>query len=135
MKTKLLYWIPTVLAALFLGAGALADALRVEGALTLIRHLGYPDYFATMIGIAKLLGVVALLLPVPRTLREWAYAGFTFDLIGAAISQATVGDPIGEVLIPVITLAVVHLSYWAWRQRSTGAENRPVAPVLQHVGS
>ncbi len=131
MKTKLLYWIPTIPVALFMAGGGIADALHVESALAVIRHLGYPDYFLTLIGVAKVLGGVALLAPVPRTLREWAYAGFTFDLLAAAFSHATVGDPIGHVVTPLIGLALVQFSFRAWRYRSAGGDGRSIAPRLQ----
>jgi hypothetical protein len=134
MKTKLLYWVPTVLIALFMTASAIPDVLRVEAALTIIRHLGYPDYFLTLIGVAKLLGAVALLAPLPRTLREWAYAGFTFDLLGAAFSHASVGDPMANVLTPLVALAVLHLSYWAFRHQAAPAKKATsgVDPTLAH---
>ena len=122
MKTKLLYWIPTTLVALFMTATAIPDVLRVEAALAVIRHLGYPDYFLTLVGVAKLLGVVALLAPVPRTLREWAYAGLTFDLIAAAFSHAAVGDPMGNVTTPLVALAVLHVSFWTWGRRGRPAK-------------
>jgi len=137
MKTKLLYWISTGLIALFMAASAIPDVLRVEAALTIIRHLGYPDYFLTLLGVAKLLGVVALVAPVPRTLREWAYAGLTFDLIAAAISHASVGDPIGNVLTPLVALAVLHASYSGWRHREA-PEKKPqgaVDPTLARSSS
>jgi hypothetical protein len=127
MKAKLLYWIPTGLIALFMAASAIPDVLRVEEALTIIRHLGYPDYFLTLIGVAKLLGSASLVVPVPRTLREWAYAGLTFDLLGAAFSHGSVGDPLANIVTPLVALAVLHLSYWTWRHRGTPARGRDVA--------
>src|ERR1700737_4538382 len=99
LRLRLLYWIPTALTALVMAGGGLGDALRTESALEVFHHLGYPDYFSTILGIAKLLGVVALLAPVPRTLREWAYAGFTFDVVGAILSTFAVGDPPSHVAI------------------------------------
>jgi hypothetical protein len=137
MKTKLVYWIPTGIIALFMAVSAVPDVLRVEGALTIFHHLGYPDYFLTLIGVAKLLGVAALLAPVPRTLREWAYAGLTFDLMGAAFSHGSVGDPLGNVVTPLVALAVLHVSYWAWRHRQTSTqETHPHRqPILAHSSS
>ena len=137
MKARLVYWIPTGLIAVFMAMSAVPDVLRVEGALTIIHHLGYPDYFLTLIGVAKLLGVAALLAPVPRTLREWAYAGLTFDLMGAAFSHGSVGDPLGNVMTPLVALVVLHLSYWAWRQRGMSAQktHAHVEPTLAHSSS
>jgi hypothetical protein len=137
MKTRLVYWIPTALIALFMTVSAIPDVLRVEGALTIIRHLGYPDYFLMLIGVAKLLGVAALLAPVPRTLREWAYAGLTFDLMGAAYSHGSVGDPLVNVMTPLVALVVLHLSYRAWRHRGPAAQkaHAHVDPTLAHSSS
>jgi hypothetical protein len=137
MKTKLRYWIPTGLIALFMAASAIPDVLRVDAALTIFHHLGYPDYLLTLIGIAKLLGAAALIAPVPHTLREWAYAGLTFDLMGAAFSHASVGDPISNVMTPLVALAVLHLSYWAWRRRAapTQKTTSDVEPTLAHSSS
>src|SRR3712207_4585913 len=77
MKLKIAYWTLTGLFGLMMLASGVmylsGNPQPVEG----FRHLGYPDYFRTLLGIAKILGAVALLVPVvPRTLREWAYAGF-----------------------------------------------------------
>jgi len=130
MKAKLLYWIPTALVALTMAFGGAVDAMGTEAALEITRRLGYPDYFLTMLGVAKLLGVVALLAPVPRWLREWAYAGFTFDLIAAIISHLAVRDPIANAVVPAVVLVLVQISAWAWRRRSASAEDRPAVPSL-----
>jgi len=74
-------------------------------------HLGYPDYFRTMLGVAKVLGAVALVAPrVPRVVREWAYAGFGITTVAAAISHAASGDPMGKVLMPLVALALLATS-------------------------
>jgi uncharacterized membrane protein len=121
MRLRLLYWIPTALIALVMAGGGLGDALRTESALQVFRHLGYPDYFSTILGVAKLLGVVALLAPVPRTLREWAYAGFTFDVLGAILSIVAIGEPLSHLAIPLVALATLLVSYFAWRRREHAA--------------
>lgn len=126
MKKTLLYWIPTVLFSLAMGMGGVMDILRSPEVMEGIKHLGYPDYFPLWLGIAKVLGVVALLAPVPRTLKEWAYAGFTFELLAASISHASVGDPINNIVTPLIFIGILGLSYWMWRGREAEqqAENQ-----------
>lgn len=119
MKKTLLYWIPTVLFSLAMGMGGVMDILRSPEVMEGMKHLGYPEYFALWLGIAKVLGVAVLLVPVPRTLKEWAYAGFTFELLAASISHASVGDPIKDTVLPLIFLGILHLSYWMWRGRET----------------
>jgi hypothetical protein len=115
--TNLVYWISTALVALMMLQGGISEVLRTEGSLQVMRALGYPDYLNTILGIAKLLGAAAILLPVPRTLREWAYAGFTFDVGGAIASFVAAGMVNVTLLIPIISLALVLTSYWSWRRR------------------
>ena len=136
---KLTYWIPTVLLSLMMTAGGLGDALLSASAVEVMRQLGYPDYFTRLLGVAKVLGVAALLLPVPRVLREWAYAGFTFDVLGATVSILAVGGaPLGA-LAPLTVLVAILLSYRGWKQRLAHAEERthsaPEARHGQSVGS
>ena len=114
----LLYWIPTVLLALFMLVGGLSNALQSEESAKGFAQLGYPAYFAVMLGSAKVLGALALLLPVPRVLREWAYAGFTFDVLAAAVSLRATGAPAPYLALPLVALALVQLSYFGWRRRS-----------------
>jgi uncharacterized membrane protein len=73
--------------------------------------LHYPDYFAPFIGVAKILGSIALLVPGNRKLKEWAYAGFTFDLIGATYSALAIGESVGKVAPMLIFFAVLAGSY------------------------
>src|SRR5262249_12786292 len=118
----LIYWIPTVLVALGAAAGGLADVSGDGSAREVLAHLGYPAYFGALLGVAKLLGALALVVPVPRTVREWAYAGLTFDVIAAAVSILAVGDPPSGIAIPLAVCALTQLSAVAWRRRA----RRPV---------
>ncbi len=104
----------------WVATGLLLLAMTFSGVLYVIgpppvigefRHLGYPDYFRTLLGVAKLLGVAALLMPRPRLLREWAYAGFAFDLIAASLSHVLSGDPFAAAAPPLGVLAVLVCSY------------------------
>ncbi len=119
--TNVVYWTSTALVAILMLQGGLMDAMRTDSALEVMRALGYPGYFAVLLGVAKLLGTAAILLPVPRTLREWAYAGFTFDVISAIVSIAVVGPVNWTMLIPFVALAFVQASYWTWRRREAQA--------------
>jgi hypothetical protein len=115
-----MYWIATALVVFIAVSGGIVDAMQRPSALEVFRHLGYPDYFATLLGVAKVLGGLALVTPVPRVLREWAYAGLSFDVIAAAISAAAVGDPIASagIVVPIVVLALTLVSYVMWRRRS-----------------
>lgn len=76
------------------------------------KPLGYPDYFAYGLIICKILGATAIMIPkLPATLREWAYAGLTFELLFAAFSHAMVDGNIGFVLFPLIVLGILVVSY------------------------
>lgn len=91
-KTNVGYWIFTGLLSALMLVGSIPDILSVSSAVELFNHLGYPDYLLPFLGIAKLLGVLALLTPGFPRLKEWAYAGFAFDLGGALYSSISVGD-------------------------------------------
>ncbi len=82
-KNKALYWTITGLFLAFMLFSAVPDILVVPDAVTFMVHLGYPKYFIPFIGVAKLLGVIAILVPGFPRIKEWAYAGLCFDLIGA----------------------------------------------------
>lgn len=85
-----------------------------------IRHLGYPDYFRTFLGVAKLLGVAAIVLPRFTRLREWAYAGFSFVLAGAITSHLASGEP--TKIVPATFLLGVLWTSYTLRRRPAGAE-------------
>ena len=93
---------------------AAPDILLVPDALTFMHHLGYPNYFILFIGIAKALGVIAILIPGFPRIKEWAYAGLAFDLIGATYSQlATDGFQPGIffMALPLLFLTASYILY------------------------
>jgi hypothetical protein len=115
-KTKIIYWVvttPFVVTMILAGLAYLAAvSYNAEG----IIHLGYPIYLLKILGTAKLLGGIAFLQERFRTLKEWAYAGYTFNLLGAAASHLFAGDGIGKIVIPIIILGFVLASYWLWKR-------------------
>lgn len=115
--TKIFYWILTGLMAAFMLLGAIPDVLRIPAAVDVFAHLGYPAYLLPFIGVAKILGVVAVLVPGFQRLKEWAYAGLVFDLVGALYSHISVGDPPGSWVFPIIGLLFVFGSYLLRRKR------------------
>ena len=110
-KRNITYWTATGLFCLLFTFAGTANLLRVDVQREAIESLGYPAYLMTILGTAKLLGVIALLAPRLPILKEWAYAGFAFDMLGASASHAFVGDPIPSVIIPLVVMAVGGLSY------------------------
>lgn len=85
------YWITTALVIFELVMGGAWDVMRVPQVRGLIERLGYPSYFLVILGIWKLLGAVALVIPRFPRLKEWAYAGVIFDLTGAVASLVVSG--------------------------------------------
>ena len=120
-RDKLIFWIST----LWLASGMLSTGIlqllkmKAEGSVSPpgaegIAHLGYPIYFLTILGIWKILGVVALLIPKFPLVKEWAYAGFFFAMSGAIFSHIAVGDPMKEIF-PSLLLLVLTVVSWYFR--------------------
>jgi hypothetical protein len=105
------YWISTGLLTFGMLSGGIAQLLRVKWNVEGMVHLGYPLYFMTIIGTWKILGVVALLAPGFRQVKEWAYAGFFFLMTGAVISHLASGDRITQVIAQSIFVILIVLSW------------------------
>lgn len=125
---KITYWSSTVLVALAFVAGGLADLSQSPDMAAAMTHLGYPAYLLTLLGVWKLLGAVAIIVPRLPRLKEWAYAGMLFDLTGAAFSHGVVGDPASAVLTPLAIAALVLVS-WALRPESRILGDIALGPV------
>jgi len=117
-KGTVIFWIVTGLFCLQMSFTAYAQ-LRLPQVAEAFTHLGYPDYFRVELSLAKLLGVVLLLAPVPARLKEWAYAGFAIDLGSALIAHLSVGDGPEAWGWPVATGVLWALSYFFWRRLQT----------------
>jgi uncharacterized membrane protein YphA (DoxX/SURF4 family) len=116
MKTTA-YWITNILGAGLLFIGGLLFITHGEHQVAEMNHLGYPIYFLTFLGIGRILGAIAIVIPRFPRLKEWAYAGLVFDLIGASASHAFAGDSPGQIASPLIFLVLVVAS-WALRPLS-----------------
>ena len=128
MKIKTItYWISTGLVAAMMTASAIMYLTRNPHMVEAFNRLGYPTYFPLILGVAKLLGVGALLVPRLGLLKEWAYAGFTFTFIGAIISHLAAGDG-KEAVAPLVALLLLAASY-ALRPppRRVAAASEPLA--------
>jgi hypothetical protein len=115
---KVFYWIETLLVVSAMGSGGVMMLLQSPANVQGITALGYPAYLCTILGVAKILGCIAVLFFSKkfRTLKEWAYAGFTFDLLGASASYVLHGgEPVMHVAAPLILLVFVLLSRRQWR--------------------
>ena len=115
-KTKTIaFWSVTALFCLQMGFTAYAQ-LRLPQVAEAFHHLGFPGYFRVELSLAKLLGVVLLILPVPPRLKEWAYAGFAIDLGSALIAHLSVGDGPEAWGWAATTFVLWGLSYFFWRR-------------------
>jgi len=124
------YWVTTILGPTSFVIGGVINLMRTEQAVATLQHLGYPAYFASILGAGKLLGAIVITVPgVPR-LKEWAYAGFFIDLTAAAISRAAVGDSAADIVAPIGFLALV-LASWALRP----ADRKLAAPASARAAS
>lgn len=122
-----LYWLATVLLCAGMLAGAIGQLSKADFNVQGVTHLGYPHYLLNVIGIWKILGVIALLMPGYLLLKEWTYAGFFFLLSGATISHIVSGDPFGEYIAPLLFCGLTVASwYWrpAARRLSGGVDHR-----------
>ena len=111
------YWVTTVLGPASFVIGGILFLSHGQQQVATLTHLGYPPYLLYILGFWKLLAVIAVLVPGFPRLKEWAYAGFFFELTGAAASHAFTGDDAGQILAPLGFLALV-LASWALRPAS-----------------
>jgi len=118
MKRKnIIYWIATIWLALGMASTAVVQLLKAragQGGADMIVHLGYPLYLLTLLGCWKILGVIAVLIPKFPRLKEWAYAGFCFLMLGAICSHTAVDDPISAI-VPSLLLLVLTVISWYLR--------------------
>jgi hypothetical protein len=113
-KTKIFYWIITGLFGAFMLFSGISDLLVLPEAIVFMSHLGYPEYIIPFLGLAKILGVIAIVIPGFPRIKEWAYAGLAFDLIGATYSVIAVeGFQAGTLfmLVPFTFLALSYILY------------------------
>jgi hypothetical protein len=119
------YWVVTAMVAFFIGSGGAAELARVPGTVQGLVQLGYPVYFATIIGFWKLLGAIAILVPRFPRLKEWAYAGIVFNMTGAAATALFTHSAAWHVIVDLILTALTVAS-WALRPPSRRLEG----PIL-----
>ncbi|MGV9011445.1 MAG: DoxX family protein [Flavobacteriales bacterium] len=120
-RINIIYWIITVLFSAFMIFSSIGGITLDPRAVELMHdHLGYPNYFIQWISVCKLIGAVAILLPmVPARLKEWAYFGFFVDLLTALISFIAVGDPIADWAPMLLFVAVLVAAYAVYHKRNS----------------
>jgi uncharacterized membrane protein len=111
---KIIYWIATIWLALGMLAGGLQQIFHTKAFVDIIVHLGYPLYFLYILGFWKIFGVIAILTPRFKLVKEWAYAGFFFTMSGAAFSHIAIGDHMKEIA-PSLALLLLTVVSWYFR--------------------
>lgn len=116
-RDKIIYWIATLWLSLGMASTGIVQLIHMKEEADMMAHLGYPLYFLTLLGIWKLLGVVAVLVPKFPLVKEWAYAGFFFSMSGAVFSHVAAGDAAMELFGPILLLVLTFVS-WYFRPAS-----------------
>lgn len=121
-RINIYYWISIGLILFFFVYGAIQNIMKAPEWVEVFKMLGYPEYLLPFLGVAKLSACVVLVLPFFKRLKEWAYAGLFFDIIGATYSAYMVGgieDP--RIFFMILPIATVLVSYWLWIKKSAQA--------------
>jgi membrane protease YdiL (CAAX protease family) len=113
-RNKIIYWIATIWLALGMLSTGIVQLFKMKEDVDFIIDLGYPIYFLTILGLWKILGVVALLIPKIPLLKEWAYAGFFFAMSGAVFSHIASGNSMNEI-VPSLLLLILIVVSWYFR--------------------
>lgn len=111
-RNKIIYWISTAWLALGMLSTGIVQLLKTKEETARMKHLGYPAYLLILIGVWKIPGVVAILIPRFPLVKEWAYAGFFFTMTGAVFSHFACGDSAGEFFGPVLLLILIVVSWY-----------------------
>ena len=117
-RISLIYWIVTGLFAAFMIFSSISNVILAPEAVALLSdHLGYPQYIIPFLGAAKIVGAIAILIPSFRRIKEWAYAGLFFDLVGAFFSLLKVDGPQPSVFFMLIFIGLLLASYFLWHKK------------------
>ena len=112
-RDKIIYWTATGLLAAGMLMSAFMYLSKNPELVSNFQTLGFPLYFVSILGVAKLLGAIVLLIPIAKWLKEWAYAGFIFVFLGAVWTHLATGTPF---VMPLVFLAVLAVSYLFWKK-------------------
>ena len=111
-RNRIIYWIATLWLSLGMLSTAIVQLLKTKEEVDMMTRLGYPVYLLTIIGVWKILGVVAVLTPKFPLLKEWAYAGFFIAMSGAILSHLIRGDEVKEIFGPTLLLILTVVSWY-----------------------
>ncbi len=133
-KTRIIYWIFTSLFAFMMLGSAVPDMFSVQAAVEEFKKLELPAYLLPFLGIAKTLGVIALLIPGYPRIKEWAYAGLVFDLLGATYLIASSGQPVSNWIFMALPLMLAAGSY-IWYHKKLKAKAALQEPHVKELNA
>ena len=113
---KITYWVLNILFCLFHIMDAIGGLSQAKAGVDAMHAMGYPIFLMPFLAVLKLLGVIALLQDKFKTIKEWAFAGFAFTLIGATVSHIAVHDIALFIIMPIVFLAILFSLYYFWRK-------------------
>ena len=111
-RNKIIYWIATIWLSLGMVSTGIVQLSNMKEEVDMMTHLGYPIYILTILGVWKILGVIAVLIPKFPLLKEWAYAGFFFAMSGAVFSHLASGDGAMEFFGPTLLIILTVVSWY-----------------------
>jgi hypothetical protein len=128
-KIRISYWTATIIFSLLMFMDGMAGITRQQAGIDVMHQLGYPVYFLSIAGLAKILGAVAIVQNKFKTIKEWAYAGFAINFFGACASQSFAGNNVFFAVFPLIVFAVMLVPYFLWKkyERIKSSSNIDVA--------
>lgn len=111
-RNKIIYWVATAWLTLGMLSTGIVQLIQMQEEAEVFTNLGYPAYLMPLLGIWKILGVIAILVPKQSLVKEWAYAGFFFAMSGAIVSHIAVGDEASELFGPILLLVLTVVSWY-----------------------
>lgn len=123
-RINIWYWITTIFCALIMIMDGIGGVTQQEAGKEVLRHLGYPMYLLLITGTAKLIGALTILQNKFKTIKEWAYAGFAINFIGAFASRAFLNDGITLLFPPIVALAIMFVPYFLWKKHEANVKKR-----------
>ena len=113
---KVTYWVLNIIFCLFHVGDAYGGLSKAQAGVDAMNAMGYPIYLMGFLAVLKLLGLIALLQNKYKTIKEWAFAGFSCTLIGATVSHICVSDPVMFIVMPIVLLVLLFALYYFWRR-------------------
>lgn len=116
-RLNIFYWILTGMLIPTLGIGSFMELIGNPKSVEIITSLGYPAYLSTFLGITRIIALIVIFIPKFPRLKEWAYAGIVFDIVGAIYSIVASNKQIAETIFPTVLLFIVFGSYYFHHRR------------------